>query len=1204
MPHTINRLVHFATAEDGADLKWDEYVPAGAGPFPTLIIINAAGFNQYINAPGMQHWAADGAERGYLVFLPHLRLVGSANWIPGQTVDGTYPTQINDAKRAVVAALADARCNGSIISGGGSGGGAIALYIALDTATQSTPIAWDATKRPLGCVAMSAATDFSDRTPDDNLNYFTATVTAFSNGNPDLTYQHSISPVSYLHGSDRPIFIIDGGDSENGDPGNDSMPASQWRNMVAALNAHSDTDYFSKHITTGGHAFDNYQFASDSLGLWDWTASIFAGGGGGTPPPPETDVPKGISALYSSGGIVDDSVLANPDVDLISLRQDWADLEPTTGVYDFTYLDSQIKLVAAANKKCIIRILTMGGSRTFGGHTPPHIFDTIGTAINGFPQNRLTVTDGVTTNGSPVVTSTQLILTAADVFQPISGTNIPANSFVGIINDISSPASLGLSSSNTANVPVNATGSGTGITFTFPNRGQAGGGSQQEVPGHIYSYNDIAEGVIVAIPVFWQADFLKKKRAMLVALGDHVTNGVTLAPNEKACIAVIEVNACNAESEDWNVPHLTSDGSGYGGLSQTDEWINVADSASFYPGMSYTSNKLIQAGIWQILPGQGITDIVSNGTTTITSVLAQFTQADVGKQITLLSGGVSIVPSGTKIAQWISLTNVKLSNIATGSHTGCQLVIASRDVGIIDVAMGAFPNQFIGFAIGNNGPRLDADAAALAGDPDVDNYAARTIMASARAKYPGRVVAQVNSFSNTSDEAGNATKGRLKLLNEIHAAGGDVAGQNLWNVVGDTTFRMNGGQPGDETEILEGSATISATYGINFLEVYAKDFSNAEAVNFIHDLLNPVEIGPPPSGQRPGDTQPPVLIYNSVNYREEIQNAIADLLDVSPTSKTRPVNAERAQKWARVASKHARYAWRLINWPDFRIIEERALANSEIWNPHDVFTTGELVYYLGEYDTDGTTVLDAGYYTVIVSPDAGIDPSNIGFFAKYTLVTSDFYVPIQQRCRRKIGRVFGVYPTDPKQWPLNQSIRTLPWTLSERGIEVWGSNFGNTTFIGYQAVPYRWGAVLWDAATIWKAGSLVLWDDDGEVYRASVSVSGIDPSNVNNWTKVPFPAVLANYCVYMTAADDSDDRDQANEWRDIGQEYLYREMDVVKSQEPAMMYSFGGRQSYQLPLGTSGFLWSAVPPFTAPGVSGAPTTISYACVDEWGSQIQ
>lgn len=75
-----------------------------------------------------------------------------------------------------------------------------------------------------------------------------------------------------------------------------------------------------------------------------------------------------------------------------------------------------------------------------------------------------TVSDGVTTSGSPTVTSATAVFTQDDVGKPISGTGIPANSYIGVRN---SATSVGLSSTSDSNTPVNASASGTSIAFTI-----------------------------------------------------------------------------------------------------------------------------------------------------------------------------------------------------------------------------------------------------------------------------------------------------------------------------------------------------------------------------------------------------------------------------------------------------------------------------------------------------------------------------------------------------------------------------------------------------------------------------------------------------------------------------------------------------------------------------------------------------------------
>ncbi len=80
---------------------------------------------------------------------------------------------------------------------------------------------------------------------------------------------------------------------------------------------------------------------------------------------------------------------------------------------------------------------------------------------SGHPGNSRTVNNGVS-NGTPTVTSATAAFTATDVGHRIAGTDIPAPSYIGVING---PTSVDLSSSPTANVPVSATGSGSGRTW-------------------------------------------------------------------------------------------------------------------------------------------------------------------------------------------------------------------------------------------------------------------------------------------------------------------------------------------------------------------------------------------------------------------------------------------------------------------------------------------------------------------------------------------------------------------------------------------------------------------------------------------------------------------------------------------------------------------------------------------------------------------
>lgn len=75
-----------------------------------------------------------------------------------------------------------------------------------------------------------------------------------------------------------------------------------------------------------------------------------------------------------------------------------------------------------------------------------------------------TVTDGATTNTDATVESATAAFGPSDLFKPISGAGIPANSYVGRIN---SATSIELSSSHLSFVPVNATATASGVTLSI-----------------------------------------------------------------------------------------------------------------------------------------------------------------------------------------------------------------------------------------------------------------------------------------------------------------------------------------------------------------------------------------------------------------------------------------------------------------------------------------------------------------------------------------------------------------------------------------------------------------------------------------------------------------------------------------------------------------------------------------------------------------
>jgi hypothetical protein len=72
-------------------------------------------------------------------------------------------------------------------------------------------------------------------------------------------------------------------------------------------------------------------------------------------------IPQGVFSIANLGLPPQDEVLDDPNVDGVTIRQDWAALEPIEGQFDFSYLDTTIASVGAAGKKALIRIMTQSG---------------------------------------------------------------------------------------------------------------------------------------------------------------------------------------------------------------------------------------------------------------------------------------------------------------------------------------------------------------------------------------------------------------------------------------------------------------------------------------------------------------------------------------------------------------------------------------------------------------------------------------------------------------------------------------------------------------------------------------------------------------------------------------------------------------------------------------------------------------------------
>ncbi len=130
---------------DGSQLTWQKYIPAGTGPFPTVLVFHGGEFKGGdARDVGVQKVCRDLKSKGFLALAVNYRLAACGR-ITGQDPNfldrfsGRPPQQTDDAKTLVKAARSLAGlCNGNVGVLGGSTGGSHAVFIALDK-TQLVP---------------------------------------------------------------------------------------------------------------------------------------------------------------------------------------------------------------------------------------------------------------------------------------------------------------------------------------------------------------------------------------------------------------------------------------------------------------------------------------------------------------------------------------------------------------------------------------------------------------------------------------------------------------------------------------------------------------------------------------------------------------------------------------------------------------------------------------------------------------------------------------------------------------------------------------------------------------------------------------------------------------------------------------------------------------------------------------------------------
>ena len=275
-------------------------------------------------------------------------------------------------------------------------------------------------------------------------------------------------------------------------------------------------------------------------------------------------------------------------------------------------------------------------------------------------------------------------------------------------------------------------------------------------------------------------------------------------------------------------------------------------------------------------------------------------------------------------------------------------------------------------------------------------------------------------------------------------------------------------------------------------------------------------------------------------------------------------------------NSRVRTIWHGWRWPEWEITEERAFrpifdsteqylkVSTENGLPDEVF-------YLGDNFVDGGDFTDNyGYY--VVKSDAPSDPP---IDSKPTdtvyweaLDPVDTFIQYDQRDRRPIGEVLGVYSCDPRT-PTGRKLRPSNYTPSEKGIDV--SCVGvPTVFVTHKMVCPKYSLLPFAVGRTYFRGEVVFNPDDSECYEAirDTTQVPVDVTVGDDWIHVPFLDVWEDYVVSGVFADSLMEFDQGGNgelqakmvlvqyWNQNADDALQAEVDALSMQGQKLQWRF------------------------------------------------
>jgi hypothetical protein len=219
------------------------------------------------------------------------------------------------------------------------------------------------------------------------------------------------------------------------------------------------------------------------------------------------------------------------------------------------------------------------------------------------------------------------------------------------------------------------------------------------------------------------------------------------------------------------------------------------------------------------------------------------------------------------------------------------------------------------------------------------------------------------------------------------------------------------------------------------------------------------------------------------------------------------IHSDTARQIAEKVTDRALIAWQSWDFAELTRTEERAFR--PVWNGTDQYLRvseeglPDEVFYL----------VNSKYYRVkaaaVSDPPASTLPTNATYFEE---ITPEPFIALDQRCRRSIGQVLGVYSGDPSFNTQAGIDLALPFRPSEHGIRVMGG-YGATVFVWYMLPPPEYTIAPYITGKTYNRGDRVFYGKpvgDGNCYRA-LTVTTNAPTNTATWTLEPVPVSLRKY---------------------------------------------------------------------------------------------